>query len=162
MLRILYGRVIQEIIIVGIILHLIVRCVTVMRLCNQVSIHKDVMYVSFEDAMKVATNIMVGEYLGRSSSGCDGYEYRVLTQIKGRVDDDKICLHAEKHSVDVVGTDISYISDLQCDVGKTYMLVATRNVSVYQEHDIYIPVADIYIPLENVTGSTMYGQETFM
>lgn len=124
-------------------------------------VHKDIMYLSFEDAIKSCTNIIVGKYLGKAEDSCNGKKFEAVKQLKGSIDDAQICLHHTPSSISVVGTNISYISDPQYVVGDTYLLVLSRTVLVYQDHDSYQTIADIYIPLSDLTNAKMYSNEPF-
>ena len=124
-------------------------------------IYRDMRYVSFEEAIKECTNIVVGTYLGKSESGCNGSVFHIQKQIKGTIQEEELCAHGGYSHKCIVGTTISYVDDLQYTAGEAYLLVLFRKVSVYQDHDQYELAADIYIPISNLKNSKMYAYEPF-
>lgn len=118
-------------------------------------------YLTFEESLQRCTDIISARFMG-----CHDYEtYRelifdVLDVAKGRTSVETIYV-LEQHLIShVIDTDISYISGAyEYEKGSDYLLVLERNVSIYQEHDRYVQLSDIYIPLSNVSESLIYSQK---
>lgn len=121
---------------------------------------EDRKYVSFEEAVKIATNIFVAEFTEEIKDG-NSYEFKfkVEKQLKGDTKEETIFVRAINSDVIIDGRDISFNNIPQYTVGEKYLLVLERHISVYYEHDMYAYFADVIIPLGDMANSQMYRQD---
>ena len=121
-------------------------------------------FLTFEDALQRCTDIIRARFVG-----CHNYEtYRelefdVLEIAKGSTTVKTIYILEQFSTVSVLNTDMLYTSGIyEYEIGAEYLLVLERNVSIYQEHERYVQLSDIYIPLSNLSESqyTVKSSET--
>lgn len=120
-------------------------------------ISSQVKYMSFEDTLATATDIMVATYTGRVERHGIYYdlEFIPVEQIKGSEVDGNIRVRICEQSVSVVGMNIEYVESPSRYVkGSNYVLVLEKHISVYNPYDLFIPLNNILI--ENGGNSTMY------
>ncbi len=114
-----------------------------------------VIELTFEDALRACTDLIRAEYVERHDhNGSYELEFRVLEVLKGATEAQTIFVYGDNVRVGPANTDGSY----PYEKGLEYLLVLERKVSVYQEHDVYLQLGDIYIPLDNYNASMMYHQ----
>lgn len=120
-------------------------------------ISSQVKYMSFEDTLATATDIMVATYTGRTERHGIYYdlEFIPVKQIKGTAVDGNIRVRICEQSVSVVDMDIEYVeSPSRYVTGANYVLVLEKHISVYNPYDLYIPLNNILI--ESGEKPTMY------
>ncbi|MCI8625221.1 MAG: hypothetical protein HFI40_02920 [Lachnospiraceae bacterium] len=122
---------------------------------------QSVEYLSVEDAIQQSTDIMVATYV--QEHVYDTYveqEFQVKQRIKGATEASTIYLYEIPSDVTIDESDISYISGSYLyKQGKDYMLVLERQVSVYYDHDRYLLLGEIYMPLSDMGSSMIYDTE---
>lgn len=124
---------------------------------DNTGISSQVQYMSFEDTLATATDIMVATYTGRTERHGIYYdlEFTPVKQVKGTRADGNVHVRICEQSVSVVGTDIQYLEEPNRYVaGANYVLVLKKHISVYNPYDLYIPLNNILI--ENGESPTMY------
>lgn len=117
-----------------------------------------VKYMSFEDTLATATDIMVATYTGRTERHGIYYdlEFIPVKQIKGTAVDGNIHVRICEQSVSVVDRDIGYVvSPSRYETGANYVLVLEKFISVYNLYDLYLPLNNILI--ESGEKPTMYN-----
>ena len=118
-------------------------------------------YLDFEDSLQTCTDVIIGQFVrALEYESYNELEFKVVETLKGSTSDDTIYVFEEHIGIGVVGTSYSYTSGTYNYVpGQKYLLVLERNISVYQEHDRYLQLSDIYIPLSSLSDSMIYNQD---
>lgn len=128
---------------------------------EQKTILQEIKYMTFEETLLAATNVVVATYTGEYET--NGI-YRDLIfvpvkQLKGVELTEYFYVSTHEHEVEVAGHGITYReSSSQYVAGKTYILVLEKVVSVYQSHDVYMPMNNILIDTNG--AASMYGSDS--
>lgn len=118
-------------------------------------------YLNFENACKLATDVVVATFTGSRPYGVSYTEYSFTVK-------DRLLGNAPK-KINVYAMDINIFVDnesvgayneqeLFLEHNTDYLLVLDHRVSVYNEVDIYQFVCNIVIDVSKVSNSTMYNQ----
>lgn len=123
-------------------------------------VEASVEYLDFEEAIRKCTDVIRAEFVTyHEYERYRELEFKVLDVMKGSTKENTIYVFEETANIGVNGTDISYVSGTYSyEEGHEYLLVLERSVSVYYDHDRYMQLCDIYIPLADVGNSLMYGR----
>ncbi|MCL2748034.1 MAG: S-layer homology domain-containing protein [Oscillospiraceae bacterium] len=110
--------------------------------------------MTFTEALEMSDSIIIGEYLSSAETdwGAIHCQFKVKKVLRGEVPEETI------HMVVYGGTPYATGDDLYVTGGE-YILVMNRNDSLFYEYPRYTPIGDIFIPLEDIGKSTMYGKE---
>ncbi len=104
-----------------------------------------VRYLTFEQALAACTDLLQGQFVARHDRGSwRELEFRVTQRLKGATRADTIFVDDT--------TAQAYVP------GQEYLLVLERQVSVYQQHDRYIALCSLYLPLA-VPGDSKLGTQ---
>ncbi|PKM63141.1 MAG: hypothetical protein CVU97_01945 [Firmicutes bacterium HGW-Firmicutes-21] len=124
-------------------------------------IHYDYYYVNLEEALPLCTDIVVAEYIGKKNTERDTInEFVIKKRILGEHVSDTIFVNNRILEVHITATSTSYISDApDYIVGEQYVLILERSVSVYYETDRYLPVTLLYLPANDLSKSTICGED---
>lgn len=119
----------------------------------------DKKYISFEEALRSATTVLVGEYqASKDETLFQERQFHVVDVLKGEVEEEDIYVREYIGNVSVEGEkEYTYISGCYNYIeGHKYILVLDRFVSAYYDHDNYTFYADIFLPLDDQIGFYMY------
>lgn len=120
-------------------------------------------YMSFEEALSSATDVLTGKFVSYTTVSDEvvytELEFEVEEVLKGETDSEVIYVFEVPTLVSFSDMEESYLTaTYDYTVGESYLLVLSRRVSVYYEHDRYYQEGEIYIPLSEPTDSMMYTQ----
>lgn len=117
-------------------------------------------YFTFEELLKLSTDIIVGEFVKQYKSDFyTVYEFSVITRLLGEGSSEVIHVYEDGFNCYIPEKGISFNSELtQYIVGEQYLLITERSVSVYNEHDKYLVLGGLYFPLGSLSDSKVYGQ----
>ena len=125
---------------------------------SSVGVSSQIKYMSFEETLSAATDIMVATYTGKTERRGMYYdlEFAPIKQIKGTQKGENIYVSLCTQSVGVAGTGIEYVeSPSGYVVGAEYVLVLEKHISVYTPYDVYLPLNNILI--KSGETPTMYN-----
>lgn len=128
---------------------------------DDVIIAEDQIFVSFEEAVQQATNIVEATYANIfEKNGEIEYVFNVKKQLKGETGSETVCIHIPtRKMVSIIGKEISYLKNQNFAKDKDYLLILNRNISVYYEHEEYSQILDEYIPLDDLESAQIYHRE---
>lgn len=117
-------------------------------------------YLSFENVIVQCTDIIEATYVGRTeNTAFSELEFTVNQVLKGGTTEDTIFVTEQMMYIELEGQDLTYLSgNYTYEVGQTYLLLLERNISIYYDHDRYMLLGDVYIPLSETAESLMYGE----
>ena len=117
-------------------------------------------FLTFDEAVERSTDVVIATFIEeRSYNGYKEQEFRIKKVLKGATTASTIYVYTTPAYVTLENTDITYTSGKNVYEAKAkYLLVLERHVSVYNEHDRYLPLGDIYMPIKQLEESKMYGQ----
>ena len=125
------------------------------------SVSQDIVYLTFEETIDAATNIVQAKYIEMEDLGTY-YEllFNIEKQYKGNITEDYLYVYCEKSYVNV--PEKGYIFDNLGEyiTGKSYILLLERHVSVYYEHDMFLILSPTDLPVDTLKDLHIYGQET--
>ena len=124
-------------------------------------ISSQIKYMTFEETLASATNIVIATYTGVSEE-CGIYHDLIFLperQIKGSGIDREFHVRVCDQIVTVADTDIQYFESVEKYVqGEKYVLILEKQVSVYNSFDLYVPLNNVLI--EEGKIPTMYDGTT--
>lgn len=117
-------------------------------------------YVSFEKAIELSDCAVNAEYITYIDNGdYVEYEFKVNNVLYGDVPDSNIYLFSMKGTAHVEEIESTYdIGDNKYTVGDEYILVMEKNSSLFYDHDRYMLIGEMIIPVDNTNESVMYDQ----
>lgn len=109
--------------------------------------------LSFEDLVGMSDSAVLGEYIATDTY--DNYvehRFKVESVYFGDVNDEEIYLFSNIGTAHVMETDYEYsLTACPYEVGKKYILIMSKNVSIMFPHDRYVTGAQLFIcPEDNV------------
>lgn len=125
-------------------------------------INRNVMYLTFEETIALATNIVKAQFQSITDCG-NYYEYKFLieTQIKGNIEEEYLYVYSDKNvQITVPEKGIVFDNQENYTVGTSYILILERHVSVYYDHDRYLVLSGTFFPTEDMSAFRIYGNET--
>lgn len=127
---------------------------------NLHSVSQDIVYLTFEQTIDAATNIVQAKYIEMEDLGTY-YEllFNIEKQYKGNITEDYLYVHCEKSYVNVPEKGYNFDNLGEYVTGKSYILLLERHISVYYEHDIFLILSGTYLPVDNLEKLHIYGQE---
>lgn len=121
------------------------------------NITSQIIYMSFEETLASATNIVIATYTGEMEK-CGIYYDLVFSperQIKGSGVDKDFHVRVCNQSVTVSDKNIQYVESVEkYTKNKKYVLILEKQVSVYDAYDLYLPLNNVLI--EEGKNPTMY------
>lgn len=116
-------------------------------------------YVTFEQIVKQATDVVKAKCVGSNQAGDDmEYTFEVIERFSGEDVDEFKVRTLDYNASGLASTLTVYQSD-SYKIGKEYYLFLTRWVSVYYDHDLYINfLAFVHAPADNVSQATVYNE----
>ena len=128
---------------------------------GEIQYETDKEYVSFEEAVQQATDVIVATFKGYHKH--DYYtelEFEISEILKGETEESTIYVFETISGVSVTGEKETSYTTGQCNFiqGNDYLLILEREISVYYEHDRYTMVGEIFLPLDDDIGYYMYNQ----
>ena len=107
-----------------------------------------------------STHIVKAVCLGSTrGTGTTVYEFQVIDQYLGEEITDTFFLHFDDIYVDSPRFDFSYFYDWDFVPNETYFLLLTKWVDAISEHDFFtLPASQVYLPANNLSQSTIYGE----
>jgi len=117
-------------------------------------------YWDFETCIGRAANIVQAKYVGASPHGNYLYlEFEPVNQIKGQIDTETFVVSCVPNQQYRVANASYWYSENpeRYEVGKEYILVLEKRMSVYYDQDRYLLMGDIFLPVDELSASTMYG-----
>ncbi len=118
-------------------------------------------YLNFENACKLATDVVVATFTGSRPYGASytEYSFTVKDRLLGNAPEE-INVYAMDINIFVENESVGAYNEqeLFLEHNTDYLLVLDHRVSVYNEVDIYQFVCNIVIDVSKVSNSTMYNQ----
>ncbi|MBQ1232912.1 MAG: hypothetical protein IIX86_05210 [Clostridia bacterium] len=123
--------------------------------------HAYMEYMSFEDACKLATDVVIATFIGARPYGTSYQEYsfvvkeNLLGEASGQID-----VYAMDIDVIVENEAVKSYNEQQLflEHNTDYLLVLYHSASVYDEVDVYQFICNIVIEVSNPSNSKMYNQ----
>ncbi|RXZ79209.1 hypothetical protein EBB07_23815 [Paenibacillaceae bacterium] len=117
-------------------------------------------FISFEEAIEISEVAVNAEFIAYLDKGdFVEYEFKIKEVLYGDVPETNIYIFSMKGTSHVEETDFTYnIGNDKYIIGDEYLLIMEKNDSLFYEHVRYMLVTNIFIPLKNIQGSTMYEQ----
>ena len=108
--------------------------------------------VSFSEALAISDSIVVGEFLSQTRKN-DNVEYTFQTKeiLRGTAED---TIHVFKADGSSYGMGTSYTYE----PGKEYLLVMSRENSLFNDYPHYVSIASIYLSIDAIEKGSMYGE----
>ena len=125
------------------------------------------MYLTFEDAAKMATDIVVAQYIERRPFGQNltEFEFAVHERVLGNAADRIFVYVRNNASFSVVGADVSRMDNYRPFTTEgQYLLILTKiaNVFANTHEDGFRFLTDIMLDVNNPIEGTMYGEPLAM
>jgi len=121
-------------------------------------------YYNFEDACKLATDVVVATFLGNRHYGLNTVEYSfaVKERILGDAPD-QINVYVQAVTVFVDSAAVGEYNQQEVGMyhGVDYLLVLDHRTSIYNNTDIYQFICNIAIDASNIEESRMYNQSIY-
>ena len=134
-------------------------CIALFVGCGGSSSKNQSLYMSFEESVSEATNIFEGVFLGESQRNNETeYRFRVKKQIKGAVDEEEVSVTVPGYILYTKNGCISYDIYDEYTVGETYLLICTKQSSVYSDYDKYCIYSRTWIPTANIENAKIHNQ----
>ncbi|NLI62232.1 MAG: hypothetical protein GX362_02345 [Methanosarcinaceae archaeon] len=121
-------------------------------------------FLTFPEAINLSDCIVVAEYLSYNTSNeyYTEYKFKIKDVLRGEVSENEIYLFEVKGKNIV--DNINYVYETgnnQHDykVGNDYVLILEKTDSLFYDKTRYRSVTDIFIPLNDIGKSTMYGKQ---
>lgn len=123
----------------------------------------DMSYFTFEESMDIATNIVLAEYVGKEDKGhyCE-FLFNIEKQYKGNLTENYLYVYCRKAEVNVAEKGYSYNSLPNYVEGKSYVLLLERSISVYNEHDHFLPISGTLLPADNLNDLRIHGRQPLL
>jgi len=151
---------------------LILSCVMLLSACeptrqeqSPISLH--VIYLTFEEALTYATDVVIAQYVGSRPFGehMTEFEFAVLDRVFGNAPD-RIFVYADSSIAKVMGGEraISYnLAGLNFTQGTNYLLaLECISLPLTRKHDdAFLFIGNIVVDLDNPHNSTMYNEPLF-
>ncbi len=116
--------------------------------------------LTFQEAIDLSDCVVVAEYVSYEDK--DAYVvslFQVKNMLRGTAKEEMIHVVEMKGTSTVLGTDYSYkTGGGTYEAGKQYILVLNRNDLLFYEYPHYVPVTDIFIPVDDIESAMMYGE----
>ena len=129
---------------------------------------EDIYYKTFEELLGIAGHIVKAKYI-ETINHENHFEliFKIEKQYKGEIKDDYLHVYINDITFKVYRRaskfqyDCKYVFDNHKEYisGQSYILVLERHTSVYYEYDKFKILAGLYIPIEDLKNSNIYGQE---
>lgn len=127
------------------------------------AIHYDMAYYTFEETVIYCTNIFEGTFVSsEKGKNYTYYKFKVDKQLKGEIKESVAYVCEPNGICDVLGEgiEISYQGGTKYNVGEKYLLIGTKNVSVYEE-DHYASFNKLLINLSDLKNAEIYGESLY-
>ena len=123
----------------------------------------DTAYFTFEESMDIATNIVLAEYVGKEDKGryCE-FLFNIQKQYKGNLTENYLYVYRIKADVHIAEKGYSYNSLPNYVEGKSYVLLLERSISVYNEHDHFLPISGTLLPADNLNDLRIHGRQPLL
>ena len=123
--------------------------------------------LTFTEALEWSNVVIIGEYINElldfEDDGAYCYKFKVIEVLRGEVPEDSAHLVGYYGTAQAIGPDQIYKTDEKAYIEKQqYILVMDRTDSLFYDYPRYTLVGGIYIPLDNISKSTMYGNSVKM
>ncbi len=116
-------------------------------------------YLTFEQIVKKATDIVKAKCVGSNQAGDDmEYTFEVIERFSGE-DVDEFKVKTMDYNASGSGASFTVYQSDNYKIGKEYYLFLTRHISVYQEYDLYRNfLAFVHVPADDVSKATIYNE----
>lgn len=125
-------------------------------------------YISFEESISLATDIVRAEFVGANEQPSEMYDYlefRPIEYIKGTATGENVILACFRGVTTIydesgVNSNIAYRESDHTgsyNVGEEYLLILYNTTSVYDDNETFISLVNAFIPKEDPRSSTVYA-----
>lgn len=115
--------------------------------------------VTFSEAVSLSDSIAIAEYIEcKENEEVNEYKFKILESLKGEMETE-IYVFDYPRTVYVEGTAQRYsVESSVYKEGEQYLLIMNKNDSLFYDYPHYVPVTDVYIPMNNIEQGRLQGK----
>ena len=120
-------------------------------------------FLTFNDAIDLSDVIVVATYISSEISNEQvKSKFNVSEVLRGDINEDVVYIFDSIGHSSVFDSELSYqTGSIDYKVNKEYLLILSRNDSLFLDYPQHAIISGLFIPIDNIEKSTMYGEPLF-